>query len=145
VSDLTGGAVPQQIVSFLQTHPDINYVYLSYNGLATGVTKAIEAAGLASKVKTVGTQAAQQELQEIIDGKSPAWSTLPQEYAMWVMADQMARLSVGQWSVEEERAAALSPFYLVTTPDMAKQLVDLKYGWTGPAGFQDAFKKLWGV
>jgi ribose transport system substrate-binding protein len=145
VSDLTGGAVPQQIVSYLQTHPEINYVYLTYNGLGTGVTKAIEAAGLADKVKVVGTQAAQPQLQEIIDGKSPAWTALPQELSMWTIADQMARQAVGQWSAENERSSAVPPFYLVTSPDMAKQLVDLDYGWRGPEGFQDAFKQLWGV
>jgi ribose transport system substrate-binding protein len=145
VSDLTGGAVPQQIVSFLQTHPEINYVYLTYNGLGTGVTKAIEAAGLADKVKVVGTQAAQPQLQEIIDGKSPAWTALPQELSMWTIADQMARLANGEWSADNERTSAVPPFYLVTTPEMAKELVDLAYGWRGPEGFQDAFKKLWGV
>ena len=64
---------------------------------------------------------------------------------MWVLADQMARLAAGQWSSAEERQSAVPPFYIVSTPDQAKVLVGEKDGWAGPTGFQDAFKKLWGV
>jgi ribose transport system substrate-binding protein len=64
---------------------------------------------------------------------------------MWTMVDQMARLSVDQWSLPDERKAAVPPFYLVTTPDTANALANLEDGWPGPTGFKDAFKKLWGV
>jgi len=145
VNDLVGGAVPQNISSYLQAHPDVNYVYFTYASLANGVAPALRAAGLSAKVKLVGTQGSQPQMKEVADGTSAAWSALPQELSMWTMVDQMARLSVGQWSLPDERTAAVPPFYLVTTADAANALVNLEDGWPGPAGFKDAFRKLWGV
>jgi ribose transport system substrate-binding protein len=145
VNDLVGGAVPQSVSSYLQAHPDVNYVYFTYASLATGVAPALRAAGLSSKVKLVGTQGSQPQMKEVADGTAAAWSALPQELSMWTMVDQMARLSVDQWSLPDERTAAVPPFYLVTTPDAANALVNLDDGWPGPDGFKDAFRKLWGV
>jgi ribose transport system substrate-binding protein len=145
VNDLIGGAVPQKISSYLQANPNVNYVYFTYASLDTGVTAALRAAGLQSKVKLVGTQGSQPQMKEIAAGTEAAWSALPQELSMWTMVDQMARLSVDQWSVQDERKAAVPPFYLVTTADAANTVAGLPDGWPGPAGFKDKFKKLWGV
>jgi ribose transport system substrate-binding protein len=145
VNDLVGGAVPQSVSSYLQAHPDVNYVYFTYASLANGVAPALRAAGLLSKVKLVGTQGSQPQMKEIAGGTAAAWSALPQELSMWTMVDQMARLSVDQWSLPDERKAAVPPFYLVTTPDAANALANLEDGWPGPTGFKDTFKKLWGV
>ncbi|WP_239347515.1 substrate-binding domain-containing protein [Frankia sp. Cj5] len=145
VNDLAGGAVPQNISSYLQANPGVNYVYFTYNGLEKGVPAVLKTAGMLGKVKLVGTQGAQPQFTEVVNGTSAAWSALPQELAMWTMVDQMARVAVDQWSLPDERKAAVTPFYLVTTPDQAKPLVDEKYGWPGPTGFKDTFKKLWGL
>jgi len=145
VNDLVGGGVPQSISSYLQAHPDVNYVSFTYASLANGVAPALRAAGLSSKVNLVGTQGSQPQMKEVASGTSAAWSALPQELSMWTMVDQMARLSVGQWSLADERKAAVPPFYLVTTADAANALVNLDDGWPGPAGFKDTFRKLWGV
>ena len=145
VNDLAGGAVPQNVTSYLQAHPDINYVYFTYNGLEGGVPAALKAAGLTDKVKLVGMQGNQPQFAEVANGTSAAWSALPEELAMWTMTDQMARLSVNKWSVKDERAAAVPPFYIVDAPELAKDLVGLEHGWPGPEGFKDTFKKLWGV
>ncbi|OHV58709.1 hypothetical protein BCD48_42210 [Pseudofrankia sp. BMG5.36] len=145
VNDLAGGAVPQNVTSYLQAHPDINYVYFTYNGLAGGVPAALKAAGMAKQVKLVGTQGNQPQFADVASGTAAAWSALPEEFAMWTMVDQMARLSVNEWSLENERAAAVPPFYIVDAPELAKDLVGLDHGWPGPAGYKDTFKKLWGV
>jgi ribose transport system substrate-binding protein len=144
VSDLSSGAVPQSIASYLQTHTDINYVYETFGGLDTGLAKALQSAGL-SKVKIVGTQEGAPQLQELIAGSEAAWTALPQELAMWTIADQMARVAANQWSSADERKSAIPPFFIVSTAAAAQSLVGFKDGWPGPTGFQDAFKKLWGV
>ncbi len=145
VEDLTGGAVANKIVTELQSHPETNYVYEVYEGFgAFGVPEAIAQSEFAGKVKIVGQQGFKIQMQNIIDGKEVAWSTLPYEFSMWSLVDQMARYSVGEWSVEEERALT-TPFYLVTTKEQAQELVQYPYGWPGPAGYQDAFKKIWNV
>ncbi|MGF7237706.1 MAG: sugar ABC transporter substrate-binding protein [Frankia sp.] len=143
--DLAGSKVPQAVASYLQSNPSINYVYFTYNGLETGVPAALKAAGLASKVKLVGTQGNQPQFQEVASGTSKAWTALPEELAMWTMADQMARLSVKQWSSADERKAAIPPFYFVDTPAAATAVAAEKAGWPGPTGFQETFKKLWGA
>jgi ribose transport system substrate-binding protein len=145
INDLTTGAVPQNVASYLQTHSDINYVWLTYNAMDGSIAKSLQSAGLSSKVKVVGTQATTSQLQEIIAGTEVAWTSFPLENAMWTMADQMARLAVSQWSANDERKAAVPPFYIVSTADQAKVLLPLKNGWPGPDGLQDAYKKLWGV
>jgi len=60
-------------------------------------------------------------------------------------AGKLARLSVGQWTAQDERKAAVPPFYLVTTADAANAVANLPDGWPGPNGFKDKFKQLWGV
>jgi ribose transport system substrate-binding protein len=146
VGDLSTGAVPGSIVSYLQTHTNINYVYETYEGFDTmGVAKEIASAGLAGKVKIVGEQAFAPELQEIIKGTEHAWSELPEALSMWTMVDQMARLAVGQWSSADERKAAVAPFYIISNAAQAKPLVNLPHGWDGPTGYTDLFKSLWHV
>lgn len=145
IDNLTSGATPQAIASYLQTHTDINYVYLSYNGLDTGVVDALKSAGVADQVKIVGTQAGAPQFQQIVAGTETAWSALPQEYAMWILADQMARHATGDWTPELERQSAVAPFFIVSDAEQAKELAELENGWAGPDGFKDAFKALWGV
>jgi ribose transport system substrate-binding protein len=145
VSDVATGGVPNQIVSYLETHPQVTYVFVTLSRIEAGLAPALKAAGLAGRVKVVGTAGQQPQFQEIVDGTSSVWSAVPEQLSMWTLADQMARLSVHAWSPTEERQAALTPFYLVTSADQARPLVGLPLGWSGPAGYQDAFKRLWGV
>jgi hypothetical protein len=46
-------AVEGQVVSYLQSHPDVTYMAFSLSDEATGVPQAIAAAGLSGKVKVV--------------------------------------------------------------------------------------------
>jgi ribose transport system substrate-binding protein len=145
VNDLVGGTVAQSVSSYLQAHPDVNYIYFTYASLNNGVAAALRSAGLLSKVKIIGTQGLQPQMKEVANGTSAAWSALPEELAVWTMVDQMARQSVGEWSTADERKSAVPPYYLVTTPKAANDVVNLDFGWPGPTGFKDTFKKLWGV
>ena len=144
-NDLVTAALPQQVVSYLQTNPDTDYVYFAYTSLGTGVVSALKSAGLLDQVKIVGTMGGKPQFQEIIDGTSAAWTALPAEFAMWTVADQMARFAAGEWSLELERESAIPPLYVVQTVEQAKAVVDLPAGWAGPDGFKDAFRKLWGI
>ena len=111
LDDLTSGGTANAIISFLQSNPDVNYLYLTYNGFSPGLAEALESAGMTDKVKIAGTQGLQPQLQAIIDGKDAVWTALPQEYAMWTLADQMARVANGEWSSANERTNAVPPFY----------------------------------
>ena len=145
LDDLTSGGTANAIVSFLQSNPDIDYLYLTYSGFEPGLAEALASAGLADKVKIAGTQGLQPQMQAIIDGKEDVWTALPQEYAMWTLADQMARVANDEWDSANERTNAIPPFFLVDTAEAAQSLVTLDNGWPGPEGFKDSFKQLWGV
>jgi len=145
IDDLSSGGAPNAIVSYLQSNTDVSYIYLTYDGFSAGLAEALATAGMADRVKIAGTQARQPQLQAIADGTNAVWTALPQEYAMWSLADQMARFANDEWTSENERTTAVPPLFLVDDAETAESLVDLPNGWPGPDGFKDQFKALWGV
>ena len=98
---------------------------------------------MCDQVKIAGTQGQQPQLQDIIDGKDAVWTALPQEYAMWTLADQMARVAVGEWRRPTSGPTPSRRSTFDTPAAAAEEIID--NGWPGPDGFQDAFKELWGV
>ena len=65
-----GKDAPDRIVSYLRSHPDVNYVVLSESGsLGAGLPAALQAAGLANKVKIIGQGGNQQVYQDVQSGK----------------------------------------------------------------------------
>jgi ribose transport system substrate-binding protein len=140
------GQTPSAIVSYLKQHTSTNYVYLAFGGLDAGVAAAIKSAGLADKVKIVGTQGQQSELQEMVNGSEAAWSILPEQYTMWVIVDWMARLNTGVLDQTALDASSSNPTFMVDTAAAATTQLGVDNGtWQGPTGFQDQFKALWGV
>ena len=140
------GQTPSAIVAYLKQHPATNYVYLAFGGLDAGVAAAIKSAGLAGKVKIVGTQGQQSQLQEMVSGQEAAWSILPEEYTMWVVVDWMARLNDGVLNQQALDATSANPTYMVDTPAQAQAQLGVDNGiWEGPANFQSQFEALWGV
>jgi ABC-type sugar transport system substrate-binding protein len=147
LTQVGSGQTPSAVVSYLQAHPNTNYVYLSFQDLFPGLVSALKTAGLAGKVKIVGQEAQQPELQSLIDGTSSAWSILPEPYVMWVVVDWMARLAVGMHLTPDIVAAGDNPeAFLVTNASQAQaQLAQSGGNWPGPTNYQQQFKALWKV
>lgn len=145
VNDVASGAVPAKLVAYLQTHPQVNYVDFSFADLLTGTEPALRAAGLTSRVKLVGQAlgAGPQVIKAIENGTASAWVAQPNSYQAWLMVDAMARLSE-HLPLSQERQAAHEPTWVVDTAAAAAPLANLG-GWDGPAGYQNAFKRLWHV
>jgi ribose transport system substrate-binding protein len=145
VQDVGGGAVPQKLIAYLQTHPDVNYVYFTFNDLTRGVPAALRTVGLSNKVKLVGA-AGDASIMKQIGTTEAAWTIAPNVYSAWVMFDAMARLSVGE-RLSDGYAGEVytSPTWVVASADSAKLLAPTSYDWYGPAGFQTKFKALWRV
>lgn len=144
IDDLGAGDVPQQVASYLQSNPDFDHVWFSFASLSTGVSDALDGAGLLEGKKLVGLQAEAPQVQELVDGTNAAWTAIPHPYGMWVLADQMARHATGVWSVEQEAEASVLPAWVIESPDVAEELLPTN-GWEGPDGFEDSFKALWGL
>jgi len=146
VTQVGAGQVPAAIVAYLRSHPDVNYVYLSFQDLDAGVAGAIRAAGLAGKVKIIGTEGQASQLQEMVNGQEAMWSILPEPYVMWVVVDWMARLSENALSPSSLSATDEGVAFIVDTPAKASAQLKANGGnWPGPANYQSQFKQLWHV
>jgi ribose transport system substrate-binding protein len=145
VQEVGGGAVPQKLVAYLQSHPDVHYVYFTFNDLTRGIPAVLRTAGLTDKVKLVGAAGDASIMKEIGDTQA-AWTIAPNVYSAWVMFDAMARLSVGEQLGETYATDVYaSPTWVVESAESAKQLAATTYDWYGPTGFEQQFKTLWQV
>ena len=143
-TDLGAGSVPSDVVGYLQTHPSTTYVECSFGDLETGLPQALQAAGMATKVKIVVVASTQPVLQGIVNGQVAATNPQPQGYLQWLHFDTFARLAEHMKLTQITKAENL-PTYVIDTPAAAKVLLKTGGNWGGPAGYQSAFKKLWHV
>jgi ABC-type sugar transport system substrate-binding protein len=134
-----GKDAPDRIVSYLRSHPSVNYVVLSENGsLGAGLPGALQAAGLGSKVKIIGQGGNQQTYQDVKSGKivgvTPA-SLYGYDYSM---LDALARKWSGQQVLQTP-----PEFWFMSSSDVPPAAT------AGPAfpivqDYQAQWAKLWG-
>jgi ribose transport system substrate-binding protein len=137
IPDLTSGNVNSQIVSAIQTNPDIEYVFVVIGDLATGLPEALASAGM-DDVKIIGNVPNAEQLQSLADGTSFAWLPLPRAESAWAAVDSMVRLAAGQ---EVSPNHEVLPIVIWTTETVQSPNEE----YEGPEGYQDQFKALWGV
>jgi ribose transport system substrate-binding protein len=113
-----GSKAPGMIVSYLRSHPKVNYVALSYDGVGVGLPAALKAAGLANKVKIVGEAPTATNISYVQTGTQGA--TVSQGYyEIWAMfLDAAARKITGQSLAPNE--AWKPPWFLVTKQNVAQ-------------------------
>ncbi|HEX8581462.1 MAG TPA: hypothetical protein VF640_04000, partial [Acidimicrobiales bacterium] len=139
INDLTSGAVASQVVSALQSNPDIDYVFLAIGDLATGLPDTLAGAGVAEQVKIVGGVPNPEQIQSLIDGTSDAWIPLPRAAAAWTAVDAMVRHAVGM-DIDPESHEIL-PIELWTQENVPSPASE----YEGPENYQQQFTELWGV
>lgn len=147
VNDVTTNAIPGEVVSYLQSNPDINYLHFTDPQDSNGIVPALRTAGLLGKVKIYGSSAQAAEFAAVGAGEESAWQADPQPQAFWAVADQMARVATGAWSESEAAKAALIPWFLVTNKTQAAEFgkSTQPYPWAGPTGYEATYKHLWHV
>jgi ribose transport system substrate-binding protein len=138
ITDLTSGTVSSQIVSALQSNPDIGYVYVTFGDLATGLPEALSSASF-DDVKLLGHVPNPEQLQSLADGTSFAWIPLPRPESGWAAVDAMVRLAVGE-DIDQPQHEVL-PIEVWTTDNVPTPVEQFQ----GPAGYQDQFLALWGL
>jgi ribose transport system substrate-binding protein len=145
IEEVGAGAIPQKLTGYLQSHPDVNYVYFTFSDLGKGIGPALERAGLRDKVKLAGCCGDAANAQEIAKGDTDAWTIAPNEYSAWVQVDSMARLETdGELSQDYLDSIYSSPSWVVDSADAVNQyLKPTNFDWPGPRGFEDQFKQLW--
>lgn len=138
-ADMASGKIPGKTVSYLQSHPDTEYISYSFGDMTAGVDAALKAAGQLDKVKYVGVTPTLQNLEALKKGETQgAWLGWPAALQGWEFIDVAARVSVG-----DDVGDAASPVLPVQwlTKDSITEPIELYE----PEGYQDAYKELWGV
>jgi ribose transport system substrate-binding protein len=133
-----GKDAPDRIVSYLRSHPQVNYVMLSVsNALGAGLPAALRAAGLADKVKIVGQSADTQTFQDLQADNIK--SVVPFDYYAvdYLMLDALARHFAGVPTLD-----ALPPIWIVTAENMPESAT--KGLFPVVESYRDEFKRIWG-
>lgn len=132
-----GKDAPDRIVSYLRSHPKVNYIALSVSdALGAALPAALKAAGLSDKVKIVGQGGGSQNFSDLKAGAIEALVPTDTYAYDYLMVDALARKWAGVpladtgpqfWLVKKDTAPAdtSKAFPLVTDTDAQ-------------------FKKLWG-
>lgn len=133
-----GKDAPDRIVSYLRSHPQVNYVVLSVsNALGAGLPAALKAAGLADKVKLVGQSGDTLTFQDMAAGNIE--SVVPFDYYAvdYLMLDALARHFAG---VPVEQAQP--PTWIVTPDNMPAEATEGLFPVV--ESYRDEFKQIWG-
>jgi ABC-type sugar transport system substrate-binding protein len=132
-----GKDAPDRIISYLRSHPKVNYIALSVSdALGAGLPAALKAAGLADKVTIVGQGGGSQNFSDLKGGAIDALVPADLYSYDYLMIDALARHWAGVPLVD-----AGPPYWLVkkdTVPD------DTSKAFPVVADYEAQWKKLWG-
>ena len=139
IADLTSGAVPSSVVSYLQSHPNVDHIVFMIGQIGSGVREAMDGAGIGSNVKISGANPQKANVQALIDKKESSWLTLPRAAQAWNVTDAMARFSEGMDLGPINNAAVAYQFWTqANVPSPAGE-------YLGATDYQASWKKLWQV
>lgn len=136
-ADIGKPSVASTVVSYLQSHPNVNYVAVAFDDLGIGVDAAIKAAGLQDRVSMVGTSANPLSLAAV--KRQDVWKATElfmNEFGVWgvdMIIRHMLDLPQSNRTLTDE--------YLVTKTNVPS---NLQYPPVVP-DFLAQFKKLWGI
>jgi ribose transport system substrate-binding protein len=131
-------SLPQQTTGYLQSHPNINYVFSPYDPAAAAQVTAIKQAGLASKVKLVSVLGDQQNVQYIRSGTvQAADAAYDNEYMGYAIVDQIIR-TLDHKGISHPIGENL-PYSLLTKSNLPAPGSD----WHAPYDYKAKFLKLW--
>ncbi len=127
-----------ETVSYLRNHPEVNYIYVTYDPAATAQVPAIENAGLAGNVKLVSILGDNQNLHYIETGRvQAADGAFDNEYMGWSIVDQSIRLLNHQPLISP--IGENEPFVILDKTNLPKKLKT----WEAPFEYKSNFLQLW--
>lgn len=137
-SDSVASTLGQQTVGYLESHQDINYVVSPYDPAAAVQVPAIQAAGLANRVKLVSVVAAPENLNFISQGRVQFADTAEgNNYLGYAAIDQTIRLLRGQSPYQPNgESTPLALLQKNNLPPNGQQ-------WSPNFNFQAAYMKIW--
>ncbi len=133
-----GKDAPDRIISYLRSHPKVNYVALSVaDALGTGLPAALKAAGLGDKVTIVGQGGGTQNFTDMKAGSIEALVPADLFSYDYLMLDALAR----HWAGVPVNDAG-PPYWLITKDTVPK---DTSKPFPVVEDYQAQWAKLWGV
>lgn len=90
-----GTQLPTEVVSFLRTHPDVNYLFFDFSNEVDGVPSALASAGLAGKVKILTTDTTSTESGYLQQGQEAAAAAVPWDELFWGGVNIVVRYTMG--------------------------------------------------
>jgi ribose transport system substrate-binding protein len=132
-----GTTSADRIVSYLRSHPDVNFVALSQDALSAGLPAAMKAAGI--DVPFSGDGGGPQPRELVASGQQAASVEFPIDQVFWTLVDGMIRWKNGESTDADSQAISPPPYFIVTKDNV---------GSTPPSivpGLQEQYAKLWGV
>lgn len=127
-----------EVVSYLRTHPDVEYVFCPYDPAAPAMVTAIETAGLGEKVKLVSLLGNEQNLEFIRNEEvQAADGSYDEHYIGFAAVDQALRLLNGQ-KVFEPQGENI-PFQLVDK----ENLPEAGSSFRSPFEYVPKYEALW--
>ena len=134
-----GQKLPNEVVSFLTRHPDVNYAYFDFSNEVDGVPAALTTAGLSSKVKIVTTDTTSTESGYLTNNQEAAASAVPWPEMFWGAFNIVLTADAGKSTAAAEKLAF--PHMILT----GSNLVSKTQQFPLVADYQTAFKKAWHV
>jgi len=132
-----GKDAPDRIISYLRSHPDVNYIALSVtDALGAGLPAALKAAGLADKVTIVGQGGGSQNFADMAAGDIDALVPFDAYSIDYLMIDALARQWAGVPLVD-----ATQPYWLIKKDTMP---ADTSKPFPLVEDTAAQFKALWG-
>lgn len=111
------GSVGQMVVGYLQTHPDVDWVYAPYDPAGAVMVNAIVQAGLQDKVKLVSIVGSAQNIDFIRQGRvQVADGAYDNFYMGWAQVDQAIRVLNKQPLIEPNSEG--TPFAIITKDNL---------------------------
>lgn len=135
-----GSDLPSRVTSFLSANPDVNWLYVGFADMMTGLPAALKAAGLGD-VKVVTIDNNETTENYMTNGQSLVMSAGFDTYEMmWRSVDFLIRTWLDM-STEENTKGENLPKFVVTQ----ENLPSTKGKFPFVVDYQDQYKALWGV
>jgi ribose transport system substrate-binding protein len=143
VTDVGTPVIPSDVVNFVRSHSNTNWMFSTFGDIADGVEASLQTAGLASQVALGGLNMTQAELAGLKSGQPGAWAAQPQPITGWRADDIFARYFLGDSLTP---TLAYPPIQLLTPQNAGSAVVDPGSGfWVGVATYAQDFEQLWHV
>jgi ribose transport system substrate-binding protein len=133
-----GSDLPTRITSYLSAHPSVNWVYVGFSDMVTGLPAALQAAGLSSvKLVTLSTNPTIATYMK--NGQNLVMATgFDTTEMMWRSIDYLARTWTGTPTTQNTDPSKL-PSWFVTADNLPSTTENFPY----VADYQAEYEKLW--